>query len=189
MPSTVAGVNYSVMFPLLFISFLTFSLLVFSLYTIRRRRQLHHHHRESPPLITDIDRTINCNNHSTITENLKSIDSNCNNNQTAEKSESPATGEDESVKKKKRKKKKKSDCDNFSKNRVVKEKEKDDLVCLYPFTSSSSATQRKIKQEYDQLVKSHDSNGLTLLQVYFFNHIFCLLDFFNLESNPYLMLY
>lgn len=46
-----------------------------------------------------------------------------------------------------------------------KEKEKQELVCLYPFTSSSSATQRKIKQQYDQLVKCHGSKGLTLAQV------------------------
>ncbi|GMI77907.1 hypothetical protein HRI_001459900 [Hibiscus trionum] len=39
------------------------------------------------------------------------------------------------------------------------------LVCLYPFTSTSSATQRKIKQQYDQLVKCHENKGLTLAQV------------------------
>ncbi|KAK2983813.1 hypothetical protein RJ640_008489 [Escallonia rubra] len=44
-------------------------------------------------------------------------------------------------------------------------KEKEELVCLYPFTSSSSATQRRIKQQYDQLVKSHESSGLTMAQV------------------------
>ncbi|XP_047959055.1 uncharacterized protein LOC125204433 [Salvia hispanica] len=44
-------------------------------------------------------------------------------------------------------------------------KGKEELVCLYPFTKSCSATQRKIKQQYDQLVKSHGSNGLTLDQV------------------------
>nr|AKM76861.1 AT1G17665-like protein [Francoa sonchifolia] len=43
--------------------------------------------------------------------------------------------------------------------------DKQELVCLYPFTSSSSATQRKIKQQYDQLVKCNDSKGLTLAQV------------------------
>nr|AKM76859.1 AT1G17665-like protein [Erodium texanum] len=42
---------------------------------------------------------------------------------------------------------------------------KKQLVCLYPFTSSSSATQRKIKQQYDQLVKCHEAKGLTLAQV------------------------
>nr|AKM76867.1 AT1G17665-like protein [Monsonia marlothii] len=42
---------------------------------------------------------------------------------------------------------------------------KQELVCLYPFTSSSSATQRKIKQQYDQLVKCHEAKGLTLAQV------------------------
>ncbi|XP_021902884.1 uncharacterized protein LOC110818350 [Carica papaya] len=40
-----------------------------------------------------------------------------------------------------------------------------ELVCLYPFTSTSSATQRKIKQQYDQLVKCHETKGLTLAQV------------------------
>nr|AKM76855.1 AT1G17665-like protein [California macrophylla] len=42
---------------------------------------------------------------------------------------------------------------------------KQKLVCLYPFTSSSSATQRKIKQQYDQLVKCHEAKGLTIAQV------------------------
>ncbi|KAL2899537.1 tRNA(Ile)-lysidine synthase [Bienertia sinuspersici] len=51
---------------------------------------------------------------------------------------------------------------------------KEELVCLYPFTSSSSATQRKIKQQYDQLVKSHESKGLTLAQVGEF--VNCLVD-------------
>ncbi|KAI3989299.1 hypothetical protein MKX01_004848 [Papaver californicum] len=43
--------------------------------------------------------------------------------------------------------------------------EKNGLDSLYPFTSSSSITQKKIKQQYDQLVKSHDSKALTLAQV------------------------
>ncbi|KAK8543351.1 hypothetical protein V6N13_136132 [Hibiscus sabdariffa] len=42
---------------------------------------------------------------------------------------------------------------------------KPELVCLYPFTSKSSATQRKIKQQYDQLVKCREDKGLTLAQV------------------------
>ncbi|XXG56253.1 hypothetical protein AAC387_Pa03g3721 [Persea americana] len=37
--------------------------------------------------------------------------------------------------------------------------------CLYPFTSAASATQRKIKQHYDQLVKSNDAKALTMAQV------------------------
>ncbi|KAB5563873.1 hypothetical protein DKX38_003927 [Salix brachista] len=41
---------------------------------------------------------------------------------------------------------------------------KPELVCLYPFTSTSSATQRKIKHQYDQLVKCNESNALTLAQ-------------------------
>ncbi|KAF7843478.1 putative CA-responsive protein [Senna tora] len=40
-----------------------------------------------------------------------------------------------------------------------------DSVCLYPFTSSSSAMQRKIKQQYDELVKCHEAKKLTLHQV------------------------
>ncbi|KAJ9568424.1 hypothetical protein OSB04_004390 [Centaurea solstitialis] len=78
-------------------------------------------------------------------------------------------------KRKKRGRKKRSDGDDLVKGEAVitdglisgigKEKGCEDLVCLYPFTSSSSATQRRIKQQYDQLVKSHESNGLTLLQV------------------------
>ncbi|XP_022715140.1 uncharacterized protein LOC111274631 [Durio zibethinus] len=42
---------------------------------------------------------------------------------------------------------------------------KPDLVCLYPFTSTRSATQRKIKRQYDRLVKCHENKGLTLTQV------------------------
>ncbi|XP_056176551.1 uncharacterized protein LOC115694052 [Syzygium oleosum] len=43
--------------------------------------------------------------------------------------------------------------------------EKPELICLYPFTSSGSATQRRIKQHYDELVKCHESKGLTIAQV------------------------
>lgn len=42
-----------------------------------------------------------------------------------------------------------------------------EMICLYPFTSSGSATQRKIKQQYDELMKCHESKGLTLAQVGF----------------------
>lgn len=73
----------------------------------------------------------------------------------------------EKTKKKKRVKKKRPDSNSEEEGKkdsgVVKEKE--ELVCLYPFTKSSSATQRKIKQHYDKLVRSHESNGLTLAQV------------------------
>ncbi|CAL0332423.1 unnamed protein product [Lupinus luteus] len=37
--------------------------------------------------------------------------------------------------------------------------------CFYPFTSSSSAMQRRIKQQYDELVKCNESKKLTLPQV------------------------
>ncbi|XVF25127.1 hypothetical protein REPUB_Repub13aG0187000 [Reevesia pubescens] len=51
---------------------------------------------------------------------------------------------------------------------------KSELVCLYPFTSTSSATQRKIKQQYDLLVKCNENKGLTLAQVGGFAN--CLID-------------
>ncbi|KAL8466161.1 hypothetical protein ACS0TY_035317 [Phlomoides rotata] len=69
------------------------------------------------------------------------------------------SGQEDKKRKKKRARKKRPDPNEEG----VKEKE--ELVCLYPFTKSSSATQRKIKQQYDQLVKSHGSKGLTLDQV------------------------
>ncbi|XP_021754521.1 uncharacterized protein LOC110719845 [Chenopodium quinoa] len=90
-------------------------------------------------------------------------------------------GEDEIERKKKKKrkgkKKKKQQLENGGEEREneglgLLNKEK--LVCLYPFTSSSSATQRKIKQQYDQLVKSQESKELTLAQVCQF--VNCLVD-------------
>lgn len=73
-------------------------------------------------------------------------------------------------KKKKRKAKKKRLLDLKSEENGFggdseKERQKPELVCLYPFTSTSSATQRKIKQQYDQLVKCNETNALTLAQV------------------------
>ncbi|KAL3632918.1 hypothetical protein CASFOL_025902 [Castilleja foliolosa] len=73
--------------------------------------------------------------------------------------EKTGSGQEEKKRKKKRARKKRSGPNE------EKRKEKEELVCLYPFTKSSSATQRKIKQQYDQLVKSHGSKGLTLDQV------------------------
>lgn len=69
------------------------------------------------------------------------------------------SGQDDKKRKKKRARKKKPGPNEGE------SREKEELVCLYPFTKSCSATQRKIKQQYDQLVKSHGSNGLTLDQV------------------------
>ena len=80
-------------------------------------------------------------------------------------------GEDEIREGKKNKKntrKGKKNLVNVEENRESNEK----LVCLYPFTSSSSAAQRKIKQQYDQLVKSHESKELTFAQV--LHSLFCL---------------
>lgn len=96
-------------------------------------------------------------------------------------------------KKKKRGKKKRLDSKGEEENEEDRKKReepgqscsgsrvKPQLVCLYPFTSTSSATQRKIKQQYDQLVKCHGNKGLTLAQVGWSSTFF--LMFFNLLIN------
>ncbi|XP_030526191.1 uncharacterized protein LOC115737917 [Rhodamnia argentea] len=74
-------------------------------------------------------------------------------------------------KKRAKKKSKRSDAKVAEEEREEKSdsgrpiSEKPELICLYPFTSSGSATQRRIKQHYDELVKCHESKGLTLAQV------------------------
>lgn len=88
---------------------------------------------------------------------------------------SEPAGDQRGKKKKKRAKKKSSNlkgeengeqkCAGSRGNTGLGSGSKQDLVCLYPFTSSSSATQRKIKQQYDQLIMCHESKGLTLAQV------------------------
>nr|DAD44430.1 TPA_asm: hypothetical protein HUJ06_002660 [Nelumbo nucifera] len=87
-------------------------------------------------------------------------------------------------KKKKRTKKKKQNSladdggeEECLENQVPLTKGKHCLDSLYPFTSSSSVTQRKIKRQYDQLVKSHDSKTLTLTQVCQF--VNCLIEVRN----------
>ncbi|XVF26952.1 hypothetical protein REPUB_Repub14bG0064600 [Reevesia pubescens] len=85
-------------------------------------------------------------------------------------------GEDQRTKKKKKRGKKKrldskgeeengEERCSFAEESGPGSRVKPELVCLYPFTSTSSATQRKIKQQYDQLVKCHENKGLTLAQV------------------------
>ncbi|XP_062087678.1 uncharacterized protein LOC133794464 [Humulus lupulus] len=89
---------------------------------------------------------------------------------------SNSVGDQRGKKKKKRSKKKNSNSkgeDNGEEDGSPLDKgdlglgyrAKQDLVCLYPFTSSSSVTQRKIKQQYDELMKCHQSKGLTLAQI------------------------
>ncbi|XP_071901359.1 uncharacterized protein [Coffea arabica] len=77
--------------------------------------------------------------------------------------------EETKKKRKKRAKKKRPDpssaCGGAGEHDRKKDNKKEELVCLYPFTTSSSAVQRKLKQNYDQLAKSHESNALTLAQV------------------------
>ncbi|KAF8051471.1 hypothetical protein N665_1717s0008 [Sinapis alba] len=90
-------------------------------------------------------------------------------------------------KKKKRGKKKKSEVraggnDESGGDGLVSNLEtKPEFVCLYPFTSSSSATQRKIKQQYDHLVKCNSAKGLTLAQVGEFAN--CLIEAKNELQN------
>ncbi|KAM0933527.1 hypothetical protein DsansV1_C35g0229851 [Dioscorea sansibarensis] len=56
-------------------------------------------------------------------------------------------------------------CDFVGKDEKA-EKRKDVLDdCMYPFSSFASATQRKIKLQYDQLVKSNQDKSLTMAQV------------------------
>nr|XP_011463324.1 PREDICTED: uncharacterized protein LOC105351234 isoform X1 [Fragaria vesca subsp. vesca] len=82
----------------------------------------------------------------------------------------------EKVKKKKRAKKKNSsqlECGGGNEDMSEKgnsgpvsgSRVKADVVCFYPFTSSTSATQRKIKKQYDELMKCNASKKLTLSQV------------------------
>ncbi|KAJ0257253.1 Uncharacterized protein HA466_0081520 [Hirschfeldia incana] len=92
-------------------------------------------------------------------------------------------------KKKRGKKKKKSevrggggkDDESGGDGLVSNSESKPEFVCLYPFTSSSSATQRKIKQQYDHLVKCNSAKGLTLAQVGEFAN--CLIEAKNELQN------
>lgn len=86
-------------------------------------------------------------------------------------------------KKKKKKKKAKKKAVNLTSldesNSVENRGELDpnfkrELGCLYPFTSSSSVMQRKIKHQYDQLMMCHESKGLTMAQVCQFSN--CLIE-------------
>ncbi|GLT75585.1 hypothetical protein SLA2020_472980 [Shorea laevis] len=96
-------------------------------------------------------------------------------------------GDHRAKKKKKRAKKKRLDskseengedrCSEVEKEDSIpgaRSRLKPELVCLYPFTSTSSATQRKIKQQYEQLMKCHENKGLTLTQVWEFAN--CLIE-------------
>lgn len=88
-------------------------------------------------------------------------------------------------KKKRGKKKKKTEVGNGDESGgdglVSNPETKPEFVCLYPFTSSSSATQRKIKQQYDHLVKCNSAKGLTLAQVGEFAN--CLIEAKNELQN------
>lgn len=104
-----------------------------------------------------------------------------------DKSGSGLDGDEEEEKKKKRKKrakKKRPDPNGEGGGGGGEEKKKDkmeELASLFPFTTSSSAIQRKIKNQYDQLVKSHESTGLTLVQVFVFIFFEMLFNIFLID--------
>ncbi|XP_050383985.1 uncharacterized protein LOC126800635 [Argentina anserina] len=91
----------------------------------------------------------------------------------SEDEEREVSGGVEKVKKKRRAKKKSSSLhlekeemsEKGSSGQVSGSRVKADVVCFYPFTSSTSATQRKIKKQYDELMKCNVSKKLTLSQV------------------------
>ncbi|KAM0031978.1 hypothetical protein Hdeb2414_s0016g00470051 [Helianthus debilis subsp. tardiflorus] len=181
--------DHRLMFPVLLIAFTSFSLLCFALF-----RRLRHRH-SPPLITDIVSTISSDDRITTSLQNLKSVTSDDTSpnssllleiwpelladDRTTAENDVTTAGDEECERKKKKKKrakkKQRSDCDDLSKNRVVEKedlvggngrvKKDEDLVCLYPFTSASSATQRRIKQQYDQLVKSHESKGLTLLQV------------------------
>ena len=84
------------------------------------------------------------------------------------------SGGDQRVKKKKKRAKKKKLNLQAEEGRGEREnsgtgsRAMQDLVCLYPFTSSSSAMQRRIKQQYEELVKCNETKRLTMAQVFYF---------------------
>ncbi|MCI15991.1 stress response protein NST1-like, partial [Trifolium medium] len=91
------------------------------------------------------------------------------------------SGQAELKKKNKRKTKKKMMTTTNSENEIDDHKSvevdreitglntRPESVCLDPFTSSSSAMQKKIKPQYDELVKCNESKKLTLSQVPLFH--------------------
>lgn len=90
--------------------------------------------------------------------------------------------EEKKKKRKKRGKKKRPDPNGGGGGGEEKKKDKmEELGSLFPFTTSSSAIQRKIKSQYDQLVKSHESTGLTLVQVFVFIFFEMLFNIFLID--------
>ncbi|KAE7999116.1 hypothetical protein FH972_003589 [Carpinus fangiana] len=93
------------------------------------------------------------------------------------------SGGDQRVKKKKKRAKKKKLNLQAEEGRGEREnsgtgsRAMQDLVCLYPFTSSSSAMQRRIKQQYEELVKCNETKRLTMAQVGEFDN--CLIKAIN----------
>lgn len=182
------------------LSFISISLLFFSLF--RRLRRAEEENEQDPQSKTSIstlklslsklsDKTLNAHqlNSTQFPQSilLELLPSGCD-DPIDSGSNSGREGEKESKGKKKKKKKRAKKKQNSSSDMVdlqvgsgreeregeVRLKNKEELVCLYPFTSSSSATQRKIKRQYDQLVRSHESKGLALAQVGQF--VNCLVD-------------
>jgi len=176
------------------LSFLSISLLFFSLFRrLKRGEEENEQDPQSKTSISTLklslsklsDKTLNAHQlnstrfpQSILLELLPSgcddpIDSGSNSGDSGREDEEERKGKKK--KKKKRAKKKQNSSSDMVDLQVgsggeerkgeVGLENREELVCLYPFTSSSSATQRKIKRQYDQLVRSHESKGLTLAQV------------------------
>ncbi|KAG8380090.1 hypothetical protein BUALT_Bualt07G0157500 [Buddleja alternifolia] len=165
--------------PLSLFIFLTFSLLIFTLYTIIKNSKIEEKSVtiESLPLHDDDINTLNPNQETGCGPDPAKLDPSLlleilpsnspkwdalfseSKDFDDDPDDKTGSGQEEKKRKKKRVRRKKPDP-NEDEGKV-----KEELVCSYPFTKSSSATQRRIKQQYDQLVKSHGSKGLTLDQV------------------------
>ncbi|XP_023548105.1 uncharacterized protein LOC111806840 isoform X2 [Cucurbita pepo subsp. pepo] len=153
--------NYSEADLLMFFVFFTFSALGFSLYLRKRLRTIS---KANEPERIDIDQT--CLVHSLLFERLPpdspkwtsffveqgqdDLDLN---------KEFGESGQEEQGGKRKKKRAKKKRAN------LLHGGDEPELTLLYPFTSSTSVIQRKIKRQYDELMKCQESKELTLAQV------------------------
>ncbi|CAA3023286.1 uncharacterized protein LOC111369550 [Olea europaea subsp. europaea] len=139
-----------------FLLFFTLSVIIFSLYTILKKidEVSKEKSKKIPSLpVDDADNYEKKRTQQQKQENAYKSDKN------EDPNDKKGSDQEENKRKKKRVKKKRPDSN------CVEKKDKEDILCLYPFTKSSSAIQRKIKLQYDQIVKSHESKSLTLAQV------------------------
>ncbi|KAG7014022.1 hypothetical protein SDJN02_24193 [Cucurbita argyrosperma subsp. argyrosperma] len=153
--------NYSEADLLMFFVFFTFSALGFSLYLCKRLRTIS---KAIHPERIDIDQT--CLAHSLLFESLlpdspkwtsffveqgqDDLDLN--------KEFGESVQEEQGGKRKKKREKKK-------RANLLHGGDEPELTLMYPFTSSTTVIQRKIKRQYDELMKCQESKELTLAQV------------------------